>query len=159
MPEYVGYSSRMAPYTGDLERDAAVTVVEFMLSPDVPPTERKFFRRFYIMFSKTMALGNIKREDIFPIIMAFDEICILLEMGLYDEARKLMAKELMKMQLSRSVGGFWTLYGQQGVQRTEQVERIFARSQKKGLASRISRAIGGRKGKEQVEPYGYGLEG
>ena len=149
----------MPPMSGDLERDAALTVVEYMLSPEVPPSERKFFRRFYIMFSKIMALGNIKREDIFPILMSFDEICILLEMGLYDEARKLMARELMKMQLSRSVGGFWTLYGQQGVQRTEEVQRIFSKSKKRGLANRISRAIRGG-GKEESSPnYGYGLEG
>jgi hypothetical protein len=152
------HAARMPAYS-DVERDAALTVVEFMLSPDVPPAERKFFRRFYVMFSKIMALGNIKREDIFPILMSFEEICILLEMGLYDEARKLMAKELMKMQLSRSVGGFWTLYGQQGVQRTEEVQRIFSRTKKRGLASRISQAIGGKKSPEYDQQIGYGLEG
>lgn len=144
-------------YPADIEKDTALTVVEFMLSPDVPPSERKFFQRFYLMFSKIMALGNIKRQDIFPVIMAFEEICMLLETGLYDEARKLMGKELMKMQLSRSVGGFWTLYGQQGVQRTEEIQRVLARTQKKGLASKISGAFGKKKNPRD-EQYSYGLE-
>ena len=137
----------------DVDREAALTVAQFVLSPDIPPSERRHFEKFYLMMSKIMALGNIKREDIFPIIMAFDEICILLEMGLYDEARKIMGKEIMKMQCSRSVDGFQTLYGQSGVQRSEQIERIYARRQKKTLSSRVSGAFrrGGKESGEQWE--------
>jgi hypothetical protein len=134
-----------APYRGmspaDFERDTALTVTQFMLSPDIPIAEKEHFSQFYLMFSKIMALGNIKRYDIFPLILAFEEICMLLEMGLYDEARKIMGKEIMKMQCSRSVEGFQTLYGQQGVQRHEQIERIYARRQKRSLSGRISGAF------------------
>ena len=130
-----------SPLSGDFERDTALTVTQFMLSPDIPVAEKEHFNKFYLMFSKIMALGNIKRQDIFPLILAFEEICLLLEMGLYDEARKVMAKEIMKVQCSRSIEGFQTLYGQQGVQRSEQIERIYARRQKRSLSSRISGAF------------------
>jgi len=139
---------------GDFERDTALTVTQFMLSPDIPPAEKAYFNQFYLMFSKIMALGNIKRTDIFPLILAFEEICMLLEMGLYDEARKIMGKEIMKMQCSRSVDGFQTLYGQSGVQRSEQIERIYARRQRKSLSGRISSAFrrgGGNQSGEQWE--------
>ena len=136
----------ITPNVGDFERDSALTVTEFMLSPDIPPREKQYFDQFYLMFSKIMALGNIKRSDIFPLIMAFDEICMFLEMGLYDEARKIMGRELMKIQCSRSVDGFQTLYGQQGVHRTEQIDRVYQRRQKRSLSSRIAGAF--RRGKE-----------
>ena len=140
MDDYRSYPG-VAPSIGAFERDTALTVTEFMLSPDIPPRERVYFEQFYLMFSKIMALGNIKRSDIFPLIMAFDEICMFLEMGLYDEARKIMGRELMKIQSSRSVDGFQTLYGQQGVSRSEQIERIYARRQKRSLSSRIAGAF------------------
>ena len=95
-------------YIEELDTDIAVTTAQFMLSPDIPPTERKHFEKFYLMFSKIMALGNIKEYHVLSILIAFEEVCILLEMGLYDDARKLMGKELMKMQVSRSVDGFQT---------------------------------------------------
>jgi len=125
-----------------------------MLSPDIPPSERQYFEKFYLMFSKIMALGNIKRTDVFPILIAFDEICILLEMGLYDDARKIMGRELMKMQLSRSVGGFQTLFGGQGIQRTEHIERVIARQKKQSLTGKIT----GMFRRERNEPMDVGLE-
>lgn len=128
--------------TGGFDQDTALTVTQFMLAPDIPPAEKQYFNQFYLMFSKIMALGNIKRSDIFPLIMAFEEICMLLEMGLYDEARKIMGREIMKMQCSRSIDGFQTLYGQSGVARSEAIERIYARRQRKSLSNRISSAFG-----------------
>ena len=125
-----------------------------MLSPDIPPSEREHFEKFYLMFSKIMALGNIKRSDVFPILIAFDEVCILLEMGLYDDSRKMMGRELMKMQLSRSVGGFQTLFGQQGIQRTELIERVIARQKKQTLTGKIS----GLFHRGRNEPTDVGLE-
>ena len=138
----------------DLDRDTAVTAAQFMLSPDIPPSERQHFEKFYLMFSKIMALGNIKRSDVFPILIAFDEICILLEMGLYDDARKIMGRELMKMQLSRSVGGFQTLFGAQGISRTEHIERVIARQKKQTLTGKIT----GMFRRERNEPMDVGLE-
>jgi len=142
------YRQGQPPY--DFERDIALTVTQFMLSPDIPPSERKHFNKFYLMFSKIMALGNIKRSDVFGIIVTFKEIVALMEMGQYDEARVLMAEEIMKMQVSRSVDGFQTLYGQ-GVQRTEQIERIFARRQRRSLSGRLSSAFRRKKESEESE--------
>ena len=137
----------------DLDSDVAVTSAQFMLSPDIPPAERKHFEKFYLMFSKIMALGNIDRTDIFPILIAFDEICILLEMGLYDDARKIMAKELMKIQLSRSVGGFHTLFGASGISRTEHIERVMSRQKRKSLTGKIT----GMFRREKNEPMEVGM--
>jgi len=121
----------------DAERDEALTVAQFMLSPSVPPSQRKYFEEFYLMFDHIMALGNIERRDIFLSLLAFDEICLLLEIGLYDEARKLMGREMMKMQLSRSVGALQLLFGQQGIQRTESIQRVLSQKNKKGLSGKL----------------------
>lgn len=134
--------------TGDFEADTAITVTQFMLSPDIPPTEKVHFEKFYLMFSKIMALGNIERRDVFSIFIAFDEICMLLEMGLYDVARQMMGKELMKIQVSRSIGGFQILYGQGGIQKTEHIERIMSRRGRKSFSSRIAGAFRGGKSDE-----------
>ena len=133
----------------DVDREAALTVAQFVLSPDIPPSERRHFEKFYLMMSKIMALGNIKRYDIFPLIIAFDEICMLLEIGLYEEARQLMGKELMKMQASRSIDGFWTLYGQQGIQRSEHIEKVMQNRRTKKSFGRKVAGIFGKKEKQE----------
>ena len=56
----------------------------------------------------------------------------------------------MKMQVSRSVDGFQTLFGQQGIQRTEHIERVIARTRRtKGIFGRIAGAFGK---KDESEP-------
>jgi len=131
------YYEPQRDYYSDVDKDEALTVAQFMLSPSIPPKQRKYFEQFYLMFSHIMALGNIERRDIFLLLLAFDEICLLLEMGLYDEARKLMGREMMKMQSSRSVGALQLLFGQQGIQRTESIQRILQQKNKKGLSGRL----------------------
>jgi len=145
-------SNGQVQYREDFDRDVALTVTQFLLAPDIPPRERKYFEQFYLMFSKIMALGNIRRGDVFPLILAFEEICMLLDMGLYDEARQLMGKEIMKMQVSRSIDGFQTLYGR-GIEKREEVQRILARKRKKSLSGRVSGAFKGKSG-EQWEEIG-----
>ena len=122
----------------DFERDMALTVTQFMLSPDIPLAEKVHFEKFNLMFSKSMALGNIKRQDIFALTVAFEEICMLLEIGLYDEARQMMGKELMKMQATRSIDGFQILYGQHGVNRSESLERVMQRRRSRSTGGRLS---------------------
>ena len=124
-------------YQGDFERDAPLTVAQFVLSPNVPPKERKHFEKYQIMFSQTMALGNIDKEDVFPMLIAFDEICMLLEIGLFDIARQIMGREIMKMQLSRSIGGFQTIWSSGGIQKSEHIERVLSRQRKKSLGGKI----------------------
>ena len=129
------------PYSDDIDKEVAVTVAQFVLKPDIPIQERAYFQRFYVMFSKISALGFIQREDILAFKLTFKMVAILLENGIYDYAHELMADFLMTLQLSRSVGGFWTLYGQQGVQRTENIERIKSRTRRQSLGSKIKSAF------------------
>lgn len=140
----------MRGYSQQNVGDEALTVAEFVLDPSIPAKERKYFDQYYVMFTNIMALGNIKRQDVFAMLIAFEEICMLFEMGLYRDARNIMGRELMKMQVSRSVDGFQTLFGQQGIQRTEHIQRVIARSQKKkGMIGRLSGFFGG--GKEETQ--------
>jgi len=136
----------------DYERDAALTAAQFMLSPSVPDDQRKEFEQFSVMYSHIMALGNINRWEIFSMLIAFEEICMLLEIGLYTEARQIMGRELLKMQASRSIEATQLLYGQRGIERREDIQKIYARRQKKGLMSGIASAFGGGK-KEEKENW------
>jgi len=139
-------------YNPNAVQDASLTAVEYMLDPSIPASQRKYFERFYVLFTNIMALGNIQRKEIFAIILAFDEITLLMEMGLYEEARQLMGRELMKMQVSRSVDGFQTLFGQHGIQRTEHIEKVLARTKrKKGVLSKIAGGFGRKQKTEYIE--------
>jgi len=123
------------PYEEDIDKEVAVTVTQFVLKPDIPVRERAYFQRFYVMFSKIAALGYIQRSDILSFKITYKMVAILLENGIYDYAHELMGEFLMTLQLSRSVGGFWTLYGQKGVERTEQVQKIMDRTQRQSKKS------------------------
>lgn len=133
----------------ELDKEMAVTVAQFVLQPDIPVRERAYFQRFYVMFSKISALGFIQREDILAFKLTYKMVAILLENGIYDYAHELMGDFLMTIQLSRSVGGFWTLYGQRGVERTETVQRIKAMSKRQSLKSKL---LSGFRGNREVEP-------
>lgn len=134
------------PYEDDLDKEVAVTVTQFVLKPDIPARERAYFQRFYVMFSKISALGNIRREDVLAFKITYKMVAILLENGIYDYAHELMGEYLMTLQLSRSIGGFWTLYGQRGVERTEHIERMMTRVRRQSMGSRIKGALSGKKG-------------
>ena len=138
------------PEYDDINKEMAVTVAQFVLKPDIPSRERAYFQRFYVMFSKIAALGFIKREDILAFKLTYKMVAILLENGVYDYAHELMGEFLMTLQLSRSVGGFWTLYGQQGVQRTEHIERTKNRSRRQSFSSKVKSAFSGAKEESDV---------
>jgi hypothetical protein len=138
----------------DRDKDTPVIPLQYMLSPDIPPRERVYFEKYYLMFSKTMAQGNIKRWEVMSFLLAFDEICLLLDMGLYQEARQIMGREMMKMQCSRSIDGFWTMYGQTGVTRNEQIERVLMQQRKRGFGTRLTNPFR----KKQPETYEGGFE-
>lgn len=143
------------PYD-DLEKEVAVTVAQFVLKPDIPEQEKAHFQRFYVMFSKIAALGNIERRDILSFKITYKIVAILLENGIYEYAHELMGDFLMTLQLSRSVGGFWTLYGQQGITRTESIERIMGRRKKSSLGEKIKGAFGGSNSEQPPGPE-FGL--
>jgi hypothetical protein len=138
----------------DLYREMAVTVTQFVLSPDIPVKERAYFQQFYVMFSKIAALGFIQRYDILAFKITYKMVAILLENGVYDYAHELMGDFLMTLQLSRSVGGFWTLYGQKGVDRQETIQKIMDRTQRSSLKSKVRWMFGNKK----EEPQGPVME-
>ena len=140
-----------------MDKEVAVTVAQFVLKPEIPEREKAYFQRFYVMFSKLTALGNIQRQDILSFKLTFKIVAILLEKGIYDYAHELMADFLMTLQLSRSIDGFWTLYGQQGIHRTEEVQRIMGQQKKNTWGEKIKRAFG--VAPKEKESPGYGLGG
>jgi hypothetical protein len=141
-------------YGDELDKEVAVTVAQFVLKPDIPEEEKAYFQRFYVMFSKIAALGNIQRQDILTFKFVYKMVALLLENGIYDYAHELMGDFLMTLQLTRSVEGFWTLYGQRGVERTEQIQRLMERTKSKNWKEKLKGAFGG---KGEPEPGGYGL--
>jgi len=143
-------------YPEDLDKEVAVTVTQFVLKPEIPEQEKAYFQRFYVMFSKISALGNIQRQDILSFKLTFKIVAILLEKGIYDYAHELMADFLMTLQLSRSVEGFWTLYGQQGVHRTEEVQRLMGQAKRKTFTEKVKRAFGVNAPEPPPSNYGIG---
>jgi len=133
--------------------DLAATVMQFRLSPDVPDEEKESFRKFMVMFSRTVALANIAKEDIMKFLITKDIIVMAYEDGLYDYAHELQADYLQQLQLSRAVGGFETLYGQHGVQRTESLEKTMgmAPKRKKTWGGKIAGLFKGKKPEEESE--------
>ena len=127
------------------EYDMALTVTQFVLNPDVPPEQRKDFIKFYLMFSKTTATSYIEPEDIYRFKLRFRRIAMLYNRGEFEYANELIAEFLMELQLGRSIKGFWTLYGQHGVQRTEQIEKTFAQMQQNTTGERVKGLFGRRK--------------
>ena len=132
----------------DIYEDDTMNVAEFMLSPAIPMKERQFYEKYYITFSKLMATGYIKRPDIRGFLIENDFIKELLRCGLYEQARERMGRLLSELQLSRSVDGFYTLYGH-GVHRYEYHNRMDAQNTRKGILGSIL----GRK-KKQEPPQG-----
>ena len=141
------------------DRDMAITISQYILSPDIPASERKHFEKFQMLFGKMMALGNIERWDMTGILAGYDEVCLLMEMRLYQEARKLMGRILMEMQCSRSFNGFYTLFGQTGILRTESIKKIIDSSNKSsfGKGGFLKRMFG-KKEKEESGLHNVGME-
>lgn len=144
-------------YGEDLDKEVAVTVTQFVLKPEIPQREQAYFQRFYVMFSKISALGNIERQDILAFKLTFKIVAILLEKGIYDYAHELMADFLMTLQLSRSVGGFWTLYGQRGVERSESITRLMEKAKRRTFTDKVKGFFGGKKPEPKQEDYGLGM--
>lgn len=142
--------SRTEPLVDFSPSEVAVTMAEFLLSGlnSVPESEKQAFKQFAVMFSNCVALTNIKRWERLEWVMAFREICILLDFGDYTTARNMMGEYLMTAQLSRSIDGLNMLYGMQGVTRKTveymQPKESQEESQKKGLLGRL---VGGLRGR------------
>jgi len=138
-------------FQDDIGQDIALTVTQFVLKPDIPPEEREHFKNFMVMFSKIAALGNIRRQDILKFIVMYNQIVLLLDNGFYDIAREYMGEYLMVLQLTRSIGGFFTLYGQ-GIQRSESISKVLDSTRRRSTGGRLSRLFRGKKA-ESRERY------
>jgi len=73
---------------------------------DIPEEEKKYFDKFYVLYSKIIALQNFSQVDINYHKNNFNMIMELYEKGKYVEARQKMADTLMELQAMRSVEGF-----------------------------------------------------
>jgi len=138
-------------YRESLDRDIALTVTQYVLSPDIPLDEREHFKNFLLMFGKIAALSKIERRDVFKFIILYNQIILLLDYGFYDIARQYMGEYLMVLQLCRSVGGFFTLYGQ-GIQRTESIQKMLQSTAERSKRGRLARLFGKKK-EQQKENY------
>lgn len=125
----------------NLNPDMALSVTQYLLSSNITPDMQKKVQRFSIAFCNIMALGNIEREDMLTLKTQFREINQMLRANMYDPAEELMADMLMTMQLSRSVGGFYTIWSSGGIQKSEHIEKVLERRKKKTLGGRISSAF------------------
>jgi hypothetical protein len=129
--------------------EVATTMAEFMLSPNIPESEREAFKKFAVMFNQVMALTNIKRWERVEWIIAFNEIVMLQEFGDYDTARAKMGEYLLIAQISRSIDGMNALYGMQGITRTtiEHLEPPKTKEDEPVRRGIISKIIGGLRGR------------
>jgi hypothetical protein len=106
------------------EDELMMAIPMFELSPDIPQKYREEFEEYKTFISRLMALGNIERFDCIWFKTAFQLAQDYIDMGLYEQALRVMAEVMMDMQLSRSYGGFYTLYGKRGIERTESIQKI-----------------------------------
>ena len=141
----------------DFPREQSITLEQFRLTPDVPPNERQYFEQISMMFSKTMATAFIEKENISYLSARYNEIQILMKLHLYQLARDYMSRVMMIMQSTRSVHGFQTLYGQQGITRVENIKRISS-NQPTTRTSRFGKIFGGGKKEEQSTMQEVGME-
>jgi len=134
-------------------QDVAITLTQYVLDPSIPTKLKEEFEEYWVMFCNIMALGQIDKWDIFAMLLAFDEICDYLNMGMYRDARMLMGRELMKMQATRSIGGKAMEYLLSRSEKLESVENLMTRKQRKtSITGRIASAIRG-ESKEKGNEY------
>ena len=135
----------------NLNPDMAYSITQYLLTSNITPDMQEKVKRFSIAFCNLMALGNIEREDILTFKTQFREINQMLRANLYDPAEELMADMLMTIQLSRSVGGFYTVWSSGGMQKSEHIEKMLARQRKKTFGSRVKEAFRRKKEPEYAE--------
>lgn len=76
------------------------------LMSDIPEDEKKHFERFYIMYSKLLALQNLSKSKISFHKARFKRVLNLMEKGLFDDARTEMSDCIMQLQLKTPIKGF-----------------------------------------------------
>jgi len=136
-------------------QDIAITLTQYVLDPSIPSKLKEEFEEYWAMFCNIMALGQIDKWDIFAMLLAFDEVCDYLNMGMYRDARMLMGRELVKMQATRSIGGKAMEYLLSRSEKVESVESLMSRKQrKKSIIGKISSAIRGEPKEKEIQYEG-----
>ena len=80
------------------------------LSSDIPEKEKKYFQKYYAMWSKLLVFSDLDKKEIQKFKIIFNEIIHLMEDKKYDEARELMATSIMSLQISKLVKEFGVKY-------------------------------------------------
>ena len=110
--------------------DAVLSVLEFKLSPDVPPEARKDFNDFQFAVNKLVPQGNFTDNDLLVLSMMFDEIVLSIEEGLFDLAKIFQYKFLHLVQSSRGRDGQYAILESRTKQYQEVLQRMESREQK-----------------------------
>jgi hypothetical protein len=118
--------------------DEMVELAKYILSSDIPKSERDKFRQMVMLFNKEYALSNIERFDIPYYQLQFDYVVLAMECGLYRHASETMAQVIQELKLTRGIQGLQLKLGFTGVQRSETVQRIEEHMQKKSLRGKIT---------------------
>lgn len=80
----------------------------------IPYEEMQYFKKFCSVYTKSLALSNLMKEDIDEAEKKFRVVLILLQTEFYDDAHKIMGHYLMELQSRRSVDGFHILEMNEG---------------------------------------------
>lgn len=72
----------------------------------IPQREMEYFKKFCSMYTKSLALSNLEKEDIDEAEKKFRALLILLQTEFYDDAHKMMGHYVMELQAKRGIDGF-----------------------------------------------------
>lgn len=72
----------------------------------IPEKEMEYFKKFCSMYTKSLALSNLEKEDIDEAEKKFRVVSILLQTEFYNDAHKMMGHYVMELQVKRGIDGF-----------------------------------------------------
>jgi len=86
--------------------DAYTSQLIYLLEFNIPEKYHEEFEKYKPVLSQTLAVANIKREDLTYYATHFSLIIDYYRINQPKEARKLMVEMIVKLSLTRSVNGF-----------------------------------------------------
>lgn len=108
-----------------------VTLAQFFNNPDIPDDEREYYMNCYMLISKSMKTGNLKRWDMPWYKAKLRLIHNLFKLGLWDKAREEIMEVMQDIQCSGSFDGFQVLFGQHGIEHKEDIRKIISQQPEK----------------------------
>jgi len=129
-----------------VEREDSVTLQQYIYEPSLSAPLRKKLMKYSAMYSNAISTGQIERWDIFSLMLAYWEICDLLDIGLWRDAYELIGEQLMIMEATKSIGGKGLELSLGSVIRSESIETELGKAKrKKSITGRIATALRGSK--------------